>query len=406
MNFTTRIALRHLLTNHNFGLISFSTILSIIGLMLGISSLIIISCISDGFNDVINNKLSGIDGHIRIQSYLSDKINDENIHKLDSIINQQAYSQLTNAAPYIEKHAIIRNGSHSEGVIVYGVKGETLNSIFKLNEFTKTESRFYENNSIIVGNKLAELMDISKEDSIIMLNPEDIVSRQLVNASMFKVANTFQTDFPEYDKLLVFIPLEKAKSIFDMESEVTGLILNVNNPYEVENTDILIADALGFMPYMTTTWKERHASLLDWLNVYDIPIQLIIFFIAAVGVFNIAASLWMIVIDKTREFAILQSMGLTIYQMKQIIVKEGAMIGLTGSVLGVIMSFLILYLETVYQIIKLPNDVYFMEYLPVKISFVYFLIYPTITLLMTIVFSYIPANNYSKISPSEALRYE
>ena len=374
--------------------------------MLGISSLIIISCISDGFNDVINNKLSGIDGHIRIQSYLSDEIKDEKIHELDSIIIQKVHPQLKNTAPYIEKHAIIRKGSHSEGVILYGVPEKALNSIFQLNEFTTTESKFDKNNSIIVGNKLAELMEISEEDNIIILNPEEIVSKQLFNAEILKVANTFQTDFPEYDKLLAFVPLEKAKSIFKMESQMTGLILNVNNPDEVENADILIAEALGTMPYMTTTWKERHASLLDWLSVYDIPIKLIMFFITAVGIFNIGASLWMIIIEKTREFGILQSMGLTISQVKQIIIKEGTIIGLSGSLLGVIMSFCVLYFESVYHIIKLPNDVYFMEYLPVKISAVYFLFYPIITLLITIGFSYIPAKYSSKISPSEALRYE
>ena len=374
--------------------------------MLGISSLIIISCISDGFNDVINNKLSGIDGHIRIQSYLSDEIKDEKIYELDSIIIQKVHPQLKNTAPYIEKHAIIRKGSHSEGVILYGVPEKALNSIFQLNKFTTTESKFDKKNSIIVGNKLAELMEISEEDNIIILNPEEIVSKQLFNAEILKVANTFQTDFPEYDKLLAFVPLEKAKSIFEMESQMTGLILNVNNPDEVENADILIAEALGTMPYMTTTWKERHASLLDWLSVYDIPIKLIMFFITAVGIFNIGASLWMIIIEKTREFGILQSMGLTISQVKQIIIKEGAIIGLSGSLLGVIISLCALYFESVYHIIKLPNDVYFMEYLPVKISSVYFLFYPIITLLITIGFSYIPAKYFSKISPSEALRYE
>jgi len=163
--------------------------------MLGISSLIIISCISDGFNDVINNKLSGIDGHIRIQSYLSDEIKDEKIHELDSIIIQKVHPQLKNTAPYIEKHAIIRKGSHSEGVILYGVPEKALNSIFQLNEFTKTESKFDKNNSIIVGNKLAELMEISEEDNIIILNPEEIVSKQLFNAEIIRSSRTSLSSF-------------------------------------------------------------------------------------------------------------------------------------------------------------------------------------------------------------------
>lgn len=405
MNLTTRIAFRHLLSKHNFGFISFSTILSIIGLTLGISSLIIISCISDGFNDVINNKLSGIDGHIRIHSYLTDEIKVETFYEIDSIFNT-AYSHLKFTTPYIEKHAIIRKGSHSEGIILYGVPESALNDIFQLDKFAETQPEFKKKNSIIVGNRLAELMNINEEDNVIILNPEKMASHQLLEAENFTVVTTFQTDFPEYDRLLAFIPIEKAQSYFGMESKMTGLILNIENPSDVENADLIISESLGMLPYMTTTWKERHASLLDWLNVYDIPIKLIMFFITAVGVFNIGASLWMIIIEKTREFGILQSMGLTESQMREIIIKEGTIIGLSGSVLGILLSLSILYLESVYHFIQLPNDIYFMNYLPVKISSIYFFSYPIITFLITIGFSFIPARHAGQITPSEALRYE
>ena len=114
--------------------------LSIFGLMLGVSSLIIISCVSDGFSDVINSKLAGIDGHIRIKSYLSDKINENNIREIDSIIHH-ASNSINFTSPYIEKHAIIRKGSISKGVIIYGVPEESLDQIFKLNQFTKIKSQ-------------------------------------------------------------------------------------------------------------------------------------------------------------------------------------------------------------------------------------------------------------------------
>ncbi len=373
--------------------------------MLGISSLIIISCISDGFNDVINNKLSGIDGHIRIRSYLSDEINEKNILGMDSIFHA-VYPQLQFTAPYIEKHAIIRKGSHSEGIILYGVTESALNDIFQLSRFAKKQPEFINNNSIIVGSALAELMDISDKDDVILLNPQKMVSHQLLKAEIFNVVNIFQTDFPEYDRLLAFIPIEKAQSYFGLESKITGLILNIEDPGEVENADLILSESMGMLPYMITTWKERHASLLNWLNIYDIPIKLIMFFITAVGVFNIGASLWMIILEKTREFGILQSMGLTKMQVSEIIIKEGTIIGLSGSVLGVLLSLCVLYLESVYHFIQLPNDIYFMAYLPIKLSLFHFLIYPIITFLITIAFSYFPARYAFKIIPSEALRYE
>ncbi len=122
---------------------------------------------SDGFSDVINTKLSGIDGHIRIRSYLNDKINENDIREIDSIIHQ-ASNSVKFTSPYIEKHAIIRKGSISEGVIIYGVPEESLDQIFQLNQFTKLKSQFHNETGIIIGSKLAEMMNILKNDDVIL----------------------------------------------------------------------------------------------------------------------------------------------------------------------------------------------------------------------------------------------
>ena len=405
MNLTTRIAFRHLRSKHNFGFITFSTLLSIIGLMLGLASLIIISCVSDGFSNVINFKLSGIDGHIRVNSYLNQEMSESKIGEIDSIL-QHVITSLKYTAPYIEKHAIIKKGTHIEGIIVYGVPEQALEEIFHLDQFSQSQSKFHNENDIIIGSKLAESIKIEINEELIIFNPEKINTHQLFEAKIFTLANTFQTDFPEYDRLLAFIPLETAQRYFGMDSKMSGLILNVDNPQEIKETDIILSDALGVMPYMTTTWKERHASLLAWLNIYDIPIKLIMFFITAVAVFNIGASLWMIIIEKTRDIGILQSMGLNKSNITYIILTEGAIIGISGSILGILFSLSILYLESVYHFIQLPNDIYFMDYLPIQISSVYFILYPSIIFIITLVFSYFPAMKASRISPSEALRYE
>ena len=289
---------------------------------------------------------------------------------------------------------------------MYGVPEQALEEIFHLDQFSQSQSKFHSENDIIIGSKLAEAININVNEDLIIFNPERMNTQQAFEAKIFTVANTFQTDFPEYDRLLAFIPLETAQRYFGMDSKMSGLILNVDNPQEIEETDIILSDALGLMPYMTTTWKERHASLLEWLNIYDIPIKLIMFFITAVAVFNIGASLWMIIIEKTRDIGILQSMGLKKSNITYIILTEGAIIGISGSILGILFSLSILYLQSVYHFIQLPNDIYFMDYLPVQISPVYFILYPSITFIITLAFSYFPAMKASRISPAEALRYE
>ena len=110
---------------------------------------------------------------------------------------------------------------------------------------------------------------------------------------------------------------------------------------------------------MITTWKDRHSSLLEWLTVYDIPIKLIMLFITSVAIFNIAASLWMIIIEKTKDYGIMKSMGLSSKNIRNIIIKEGAYIGAVGAFGGIILSSILLCLQTNYHLIKLSNDIYF-----------------------------------------------
>ena len=129
-------------------------------------------------------------------------------------------------------------------------------------------------------------------------------------------------------------------------------------------------------------------------------------FITIIGIFNIAASLWMIVIEKTKEFGVLLALGLTTAKLKLIIIKESIFIGITGAVGGILLSLFILTLQEKFHIIQIPNDIYFMDHLPVEYRLHYFIIYPLAALVGTLIFSLIPAHKVSQISPAHSLRYE
>ena len=405
MRLTTRIAIRHLRSLYSFGFISFSTMLSILGLIIGIASLIIISCISRGFSDIVNLKLSGIDGHIRINSYTSDRIEMKNIAALDSSISQ-VLDNIKATTPYIEKHAIVRRGSLTEGIIIYGVTAGSLNDIFQLHQFATGPIHFHHDESIVIGSKLAKSLNVEVGDKIMIMDIQKMSENQLLQAKYFTIMSIFQTDFPEYDRLLAFIPIKTADIFFEMRNTVSGLIINVDRPKNVEVKGLILNEGKRLFPYMITTWKERHSGLLEWLTLYDIPIKLIMLFITAIGIFNIVASLWMIIIEKTREYGILKSMGLSDDNIQKIIIKEGAFIGLAGVLGGIIISIFILYLQKTFRFIQLSNDIYFMDYLPVKMDPIYFIYYPLAAFFLTIAFSYYPAKLASRISPAKALRYE
>ena len=405
MKLTTHIALKQLWSRHNYGFISFSTILSISGLVIGVSSLIIISCLSDGFTNVINTKLSQIDGHIRILAYNSESILNGEASILDSNISEKI-ADIAISAPYLEKHAMLKNNIFMEGVIVYGIERSSLHTIFHLDQFALHDSLFIDENSIILGAELAKKLNVNISDSIIVFDIEGMSKNNIIKAKKLSIANIFKTNFPEYDRLLAFMPLKTAQVFFNTKNSVSGLVFNIHDPMNADIVENIISDTILSYPYISYNWKDRHQDLLKWLTIYDIPIKIIMLFITAIGLFNIGATLWMIVIEKTKEFAIMRSMGLCINDIKKIVIKEGFIIGFIGSAGGSLLSLLLLLLQKSFHFITLPDDIYFMDYLPVKINIIYFILYPLSIIFITIIFSYLPARRSIKIPIIEALHYE
>ena len=405
MNLTSHIALRQLWSRHNYGFISFSTILSISGLVIGVSSLIIISCLSDGFSNVVNSKLSQIDGHIRILTYTSENIPIGEAAILDSNISEKI-DNIASSAPYLEKHAILKNNIFTEGVIVYGIEENSLRTIFHLDHFVLNDSLFIDESSIILGEGLAKKLNVNISDSIIVFDIEGMSKNNVIKAKKLSIVNIFKTSFPEYDRLLAFIPIKTAQVFFNMKNSVSGLVANIHDPMNADIVENMISNTMLTYPYISYNWKDRHEGLLKWLTIYDIPIKIIMLFITAIGLFNIGASLWMIVIEKTKDFAIMRSMGLRINDIKKIVIKEGLIISFIGSAGGSLLSVLLLLLQKNFHFITLPDDIYFMDYLPVEINIIYFIFYPLFIIFITIIFSYLPARRSIKIPIIEALHYE
>ena len=161
MNLLAKIALRHLLSKHNFRFISFSTFYSVFGLFIGVSSLIIISCITEGFNDTVNVNLSSIDGHLRINKFFNQKFDNYDIKYIDSLLLDNNLG-LKSYYPYIEKHAIVRNKSVSQGVIVYAISESGLNDVFHLDNYTEENIQITDQKYIIIGEKLLNYLNVKK----------------------------------------------------------------------------------------------------------------------------------------------------------------------------------------------------------------------------------------------------
>jgi len=376
--------------------------------MLGVASLNIISSFSSGFSDRIQKKLSDIDGHIRIKKYA---------HSQDPALSWQEYvtiqdslqtlPEIETAIPYIEKRAMVRKKNSTEGILLYGVPDSSLIPVFHLDEFISAGSlEFTAGDQLILGSRLAEELGLQINSSVIIFDLEKTVFENSLSARRFIVTGIIKTGFSEYDKIIAFIPLRSAQEFFIPDNGVTGIIANFQHPDRIAEIDEQILGKIGSYPYITSTWLERHATLFNWLNIYDLPIKLVMIFITLVAIFNISSTLWMIISEKTRDIGILKTIGFSSGHIRNIFLTEGFVIGLAGASLGLAGSVIFLALQVKYKFISLSSDVYFLEYLPVHWSVENIALYPAVALFLSLAASYIPCLKAKNIQPSEAVRYE
>ena len=408
MSVTRHIALRHLKSRHTFGFISFATLLSVLGLMLGVAFLNLTAAFSGGFARTIEKKLSALDGHLRILKYTRMADMPLAVSDIETIrTHLDSLPFIQSLTPYVEKRGMARLASQSEGLIIYGVPDFATTDLFHLESFlTEGEATLGDSSSIIIGNGLAELLEAKVGSELILFDLDRFVREQLLMATRVTVSGIIHTGFAEYDRLLAFVPLTSAQKIFDMPNQFSGVISQVDEPDRIATLDRLIIDALSPAPYITSTWRERHATLFAWLDVYNIPLQLVIIFITLVAVFNLGSTLWMIIREKTRDIGILRAIGFSSRQIQLLFFWEGLIIGASGAIAGAFISILLLLLQSKFKIITLSSNVYFMDYLPVEWHWRHLFMYPLAGFVLALIATAIPCWRSRRLSPAEAVRYE
>ncbi len=395
------IAFRHLKSPQKGSFSTFAGILAILGLGMGITALILTFAVLKGFENTISQKIAGFDGHIRIQHFMDQPMR-ENDAYLDSVIRQSPFPITVQL--YIQKPALLRKGSRAEGVIVEGIgdgsKFSGLSSILVAGELDLSPG------SIIMGNRLAEQLKVGVGDKLVLFDLESITRVSTAQRfRQYRVTGLFHSGLLEYDKTVVYLSLADAQTLFNMPGLASGRIITLNDIHNVTPVYRYLETNLGY-PYYLLSWKEKHRVLFDWMSLQKWPILFIFGMIAFVGVVNIISVLAMIVIEKMREIGTLSALGLTPARIKRLFLLEGAMIGIIGSVFGGAFAVGLAYLQIKFQIISLPEDVYFMDNVPVEIHWGVTGIIIAIGIISSIIAALGPTIKASRVKPAEALRYE
>ena len=394
MNLHLQFVLRYLYPKSGNSFSSNASILAIIGLSIGLFSLIITLSIIKGFENVLDEKLSSIDGKVRVKNILGKPIS--NPEKLDSLLSDIDFP--LEITPYIRGTAMIRVDGNTDGVIIEGVDKIPNQTYFDLKNYTINK------NDIIIGKALADEMGIIIGDQIIitpLASPLNNAINQKLN--LMEVIGFIDSGMQEYDKTIAYTTLDRARDIFEMDNAISGY--TINGSEQVENITKVLNDHIRY-PYYYETWRERHRIIFDWIKIQRFPIVIIFSLITLVAITNIMAAVSMIIREKNSQIAILISLGMESSDIRKIFYFYGGIIGFLGSFLGFIVSYSFILIQNKYKIIALPEDIYFMDYIPANFDLFVFCGVLVLTLLISIISTVIPSRSIIKQRPTELLAQE
>ena len=402
------ISSRNLRPKKKEGFLKIISIFSFLGIMLGVAILIIVMSVMNGFKNDLTKKILGLNPHVVVQPnsfVIEDRFIDELKEKYNNISISKTYSG----------EGIVISNNKAKGLVLKGVnKNEIKIKEFLEKNITSGSIKNFKKNYVFVGTELAFNLNLKEGDPINLMSSAFISTPigSLPKQENFRIAGTFNTGFIEFDQNVIFLNTEDALSIFDKSSADQNIEIYLEDPIEADELKVKIQDS--FPNYYVYSWADLNKSFFSALKVERNVMFIILTLIIIVAAFNIISGLTILIKNKTKEIAILKTLGLNNSSIKKSFFLTGFSIGffatLTGILVGIIFSLNIeklrLFLSTVFNLEIFPSDIYFLEKLPSEINFNSILIIFFLSLLVSAVASYIPANNISKMKTFRALKYE
>lgn len=400
------IALRYIKSRKQTRVLSFISAISVIGIVLGVATLIVVINVMIGFEDNLKNKILGANSHIIVT-----KIDSSPVTKWESVKDDLAtVDGVKSASPFLLSQVLLTSERSVSGVVIRGIVPETEREVTNIKKFMKKgdlDSLGVEEYNVIVGKDLALNLGLTVGDDVVLVSPFGKKGPFGFTPKMkhFTITGIFDTGMYEYNNSLAYIPLKIAQEFFETGNIVTGFSVNVQDVDKAYDVALNIRKKLEF-PLWARDWFTMNQNLFSALKLEKAAMFVILTLITIVASFNIMSLITMTVKDKKRDIAILRAMGAKGNFIRKIFIRQGMMIGVAGTIIGNIIAYIICYVLENYKIISLPEDVYFMDRIPVKIVPEVFLIVSVSAIVITYLSSLVPSIHAAKFDPIEALRNE
>ena len=406
------IAFRYLLAKRKQIFISLITIISIAGVALGVAALIVVMSVMSGFETELKSRILGNNAHVVVMRYggaISDyKQVMERVQKVPGV---------KSVAPFVLNQVMIAHGRTVSGVVFRGIDPEKdplakdVRSQMTAGSFMKpaadTPSGGHDYPGIVLGSELAKNLGASVGSRVRIISPVGSPTPlgMVPRMKLFQVEGIFSSGMYEYDSSLVYVDLAAAQRLFGLDQKVSGISVQVTDVYSAGAVGKKIQQQLGY-PFWARDWTDMNRNLFSALKLERVTMFVILMLIILVAAFNIVSTLFMVVMEKHKDIAILKTLGMPAKRVMRIFVWEGMIVGLMGTLLGLGAGIGICELLKNYHFINLPSDIYYVTTLPVNLKPFYVLLICFVSLVISFLATIYPSYRASKMLPAEALRYE
>ena len=402
------ITFRYLKTRKKDGFLNIISIFSFIGISLGVAVLIIVMSVMNGFRTELINKIVGFNPHITIKPYENsisvDKLNNKELKKISE---ELLYSN--------SGEAIIISQDFTKGIVLRGYSQKDFSKLNVVNKgrFSGNSKKLYKNN-ISIGKELSFDLELKIGDKLSIISPSGIetIIGNLPKQEVFTVSSIFESGLADFDRNIAFINIDTLDNFFDFNKDDRNLEIYLKNPSDIVIAKNKVKEV--FKDEFIYTWADMNSSLFSALKVERNVMFIILSLIILVAAFNIISGLTILVKNKTRDIAILKTIGVLNKSITKIFFLVGVTIGTTATIFGILLGVLFsLYIENIRQFLSytfnislFPEEIYFLSKMPTEINLVSILIISVCSILITIIVSIYPAIKASKLDPVKGLKYE
>ncbi|MDR2054522.1 MAG: lipoprotein-releasing ABC transporter permease subunit [Desulfovibrio sp.] len=408
MRFEFFVALRYLFSRRRQTFIYVISVMSILGVALGVGALVVVLGVYNGLTTDMRDKILGANAHGIVLSHIPSAFgnNAELARRIADVPG------ITGELPFIYTEVMLSAGGGVKGVVLRGVDPQkaphVLTLLTHMQYGSAADLERSGTSGIIVGAELARRLALAPGSRVNLLSPsgQKGATGYAPRVRPFEVTGIFKTGMFEYDSSLAFVTLAAARDVLGLPPDfLSGIEITVEDVFRADEIAGRLAEALG-SPFYVRTWMDMNANLFAALKLEKFGMFILLAMVVLIGSFSIVTSLVMLVMEKTRDIAIMMSMGATAAKIRRIFMLQGSIIGLVGTLLGYVLGFTLGFLLKRYQFIKLPDNVYTTDHLPIMITAPDVILVGASALALCFLATLYPARQAARLNPAEALRYE